>query len=197
MSPGSCFARFSQAKMIDRVRCSKNEKKTPWKSHTEWKRINWWLKFFHCTHKNSTVTERDKILLTRLHFTHCPSQSPRLPGLEALRMSHQAFYHLSMNKPWVPSLAFTQEEGTHPLTAHMWSQCTQGNKQATGTQQKELISLLNLLFVFKFSFALHSSDTTRHNFCIFCTMFVVIFIWCNGSSRSSVSLSCEFYMSCA
>lgn len=59
-------------------------------------------------------TGRNKILLTRLHFIYCPSQSPSQPGIVALEMSHKAFYHLSMNKPWVPILGIHTGRGHTP-----------------------------------------------------------------------------------
>lgn len=59
------------------------------------------------------------VLLSGLLTMYCPSQGPRQPGLIALEMSHQAFYHLSMNKPWAPILGIHTRRG-HALKAHMW-----------------------------------------------------------------------------
>ena len=54
------------------------------------------------------------MLLIRLYFIYCPSHSPSQLGLIALEMSHQAFYHLSMNKPWVPILGIHTGRGHAP-----------------------------------------------------------------------------------
>lgn len=62
--------------------------------------------------------ERNRIQLSRLLFIYCPSQSPHQPGLLALKMSHQAFYHISMNKPWVLIL------GSHTGRGHTAAQST-------------------------------------------------------------------------
>lgn len=58
--------------------------------------------------------ESNRVLLIRLHLGYCPSQSPSQPGLVAPEMSRQAFYHLSMNKPWVPSLGIHTGRGHAP-----------------------------------------------------------------------------------
>lgn len=53
-----------------------------------------------------------------LHIVYCHSWSLSHPGLVALEISHQAFYHLSMNKPWVPILGIHTARGH--TAAHMW-----------------------------------------------------------------------------
>lgn len=111
----------------------------------------------HSFNTSKYIINREKQnLLFRLHFIYCPSRSPSQPGLVALEISHQAFYHLSMNKPWVPNPWHSQRKRAYTSSKHTCGYSSHADLNATDikTTKKGLISLLNA----NFSLNLHKKE---------------------------------------